>query len=82
MANASLGGIAISNQPSFSLPYLFAFYGSPEKTKDVVKEIIERLFTPDAYPGDEDTGSMSAWYILSTIKKFPLCPGSGKMLEI
>ena len=82
MANSDLGGIAISNQPSFSLPYLFAFYGSPEKTKDVVKEIIERLFTPDAYPGDEDTGSMSAWYILSTIKKFPLCPGSGKMLEI
>ena len=34
------------------------------------------------YPGDEDNGSMSAWYILSTLGMYPLCPGSGEMIKI
>ena len=37
--------------------------------------------TPDGYPGDEDNGSMSAWYILSTLGMYPLCAGK-EMIKI
>jgi putative alpha-1,2-mannosidase len=36
---------------------------------------MEQLFTPDTFPGDEDTGSMAAWYLLSAMGFYPVCPG-------
>ena len=83
MANApkGLGQCAISNQPSFSIPFLYAYYGDKEKSDYYVKKIAEECFTTDSYPGDEDNGSMSAWYIFATIGKYPICPGSGTWQE-
>ena len=80
MANApsGLGQCAISNQPSFTIPFLYSYFGNREKSDYYVKKIATECFTKDAYPGDEDNGSMSAWYIFATIGKFPICPGSGK----
>ena len=80
-APAGLGQCAISNQPSFSIPFLYAYYGCPEKSNYYIKKIASECFTPDAYPGDEDNGSMSAWYIFATIGRYPICPGSGKMVK-
>ncbi len=80
-APEGLGQCAISNQPSFSLPFLYAFYGAKEKSDYYVKKIATECFTRDSYPGDEDNGSMSAWYIFATIGKFPTCPGSGIFTE-
>ncbi len=81
LAPKGLGQCAISNQPSFSLPFLYDYYGAPEKSDYYINKIASECFTPDAYPGDEDNGSMSAWYIFATIGKYPVCPGSGKMVE-
>ena len=80
-APRGLGQLAISNQPSFSIPFLYAYFGNKEKSDYIIKKIATECFTPSAYPGDEDNGSMSAWYIFATIGKFPICPGSGKMVE-
>lgn len=80
-APSGLGQCAISNQPSFSIPFLYAYYGNREKSDYYIKKITSECFTPDAYPGDEDNGSMSAWYIFAAIGKYPICPGSGKWVE-
>ena len=80
-APEGLGQCAISNQPSFSIPFLYAYYGNKEKSDYYIKKIANECFTPDSYPGDEDNGSMSAWYIFATIGKYPICPGSGKWTE-
>jgi putative alpha-1,2-mannosidase len=80
-APEGLGQCAISNQPSFSLPFLYAYYGQREKSDYYVKKIATECFTRDSYPGDEDNGSMSAWYIFATLGKYPICPGSGKFTE-
>lgn len=80
-APAGLGQCAISNQPSFSIPFLYAYYGQREKSDYYIKKIATECFTRHAYPGDEDNGSMSAWYIFATIGKFPICPGSGIFTE-
>jgi len=81
MAQVDFGQCAISNQPSFHIPYLYAYLGKKEKTEQYVSRMCKELFTPDMYPGDEDNGSMSAWYILSTIGRYPLCAGK-EMIKI
>src|SRR5271170_1382834 len=35
---------------------------------------MRELYTHDTFPGDEDTGSMSAWFILSALGFYPVCP--------
>lgn len=84
MASASLGQCAISNQPSFSIPYLYAKLKKPKKTNQWMKKILTQYFhnTTDGFPGDEDNGSMAAYYILSSIGIYPFCPGSEEYLVI
>ena len=31
---------------------------------------------PDGYPGDEDNGQTSAWYVFSALGFYPVCPGT------
>ena len=77
MATAPFGQIAISNQPSFHIPYLFRYSNYPEYTALLIKTIRQKAFHPswEAYPGDEDNGSLSAWYIWSALGFYPTCPG-------
>ncbi len=84
MAQADLCQFAISNQPSFHLPYIYAYLGDTEKCRFYVEKALD-LFsykTEIGFPGDEDNGSMSSWYILSTIGKYKLCPGKNEYMEI
>lgn len=83
MASADFGQCAISNQPSFHLPWLFAALGAQEKTNYWVKKLVEEAFTPadNGYPGDEDNGTMSAWYIFACLGMYPLCPGKNEMIH-
>lgn len=77
MAQAPFGQIAISNQPSFHIPYLFRYSLHPEYTNLLIHQIRSQVFHQDfqAYPGDEDNGSLSAWYIWSALGLYPTCPG-------
>ena len=77
MALVDFGQMAISNQPSFHIPFIYAALGEVEKTEYWVKRLTEEAFFPtdDGYPGDEDTGTTSAWYILSVLGRYRLCPG-------
>ena len=76
MAQVDFGQCAISNQPSFHIPYLYAYLGEKEKCEYWVEKMCKELFSwVSGYPGDEDNGSMSAWYIFSTLGLYPLCAG-------
>ena len=77
MAAVPFGQCAISNQPSFHIPYLYAYLGEREKAEYWVSRMCKELFSAkeNGYPGDEDNGSMSAWYIFSTLGMYPLCAG-------
>ncbi|MGT2933131.1 GH92 family glycosyl hydrolase [Streptococcus catagoni] len=80
LAAQDFGQIAISNQPSFHLPYLFYFIGKPEYGQLIIKNLLQHAFSDRSYPGDEDNGSMSSWYLLNSIGLYPLIPGSGQYL--
>jgi len=77
MATAPFGQLAISNQPSFHIPYLFRYSNYPDYTALLIKTLRQKAFHPSwqAYPGDEDNGSLSAWYIWSALGFYPICPG-------
>jgi len=78
MAAQNFGQLAISNQPSFHLPYLFAVAGEPHSTEILIKQLLHVFNAgPNGYPGDEDNGSMSSWYLWSSLGLYPLTPGSG-----
>ena len=77
MATAPFGQLTISNQPSFHIPYLFRYSNYPDYTALLIKTLRQKAFHAnwEAYPGDEDNGSLSAWYIWSALGFYPTCPG-------
>jgi predicted alpha-1,2-mannosidase len=77
MACADFGQYAHSNQPVHHVLYLYNSAGRPWRTQKQVRRVLASLYSPTLLPGDEDNGEMSAWYVLSALGFFPLCPGHG-----
>ena len=79
MSDAHFGQFAISNQPSFHLPYLYNLVGKYWKSEILVKTLMRDYFSYNfrGFPGDEDNGSMASWFILSAMGIYPLTPASG-----
>ncbi len=75
MAARDFGQYAHSNQPVHHILYLFAAAGRRDLTQHWVRRVLDTLYTPQDFAGDEDTGSMAAWYVLSTLGFYPVCPG-------
>ena len=71
-----IGQYAHGNEPSHHIAYLYDYIGKPEKRQARVDQILETLYTsaPDGLCGNEDCGQMSAWYVLSSLGKYPVCP--------
>ena len=76
MASVDFGQCALSNQPSFHIPYIYSYMGVPEKTAYWVRRACKELFNSGyrGYPGDEDNGSTSGWYVFSALGFYPVCP--------
>ncbi len=72
-----IGQYAHGNEPSHHIPYLYCAVGRPDKAKAAVERIMETLYSsaPDGLCGNDDCGQMSAWYVLSALGRYPLCPG-------
>ena len=75
MAAVPFGQYAHSNQPSHHMLYLFAQAGRPDRLQFEARRVMDQLYSPDGFAGDEDTGSMAAWYILSSLGIYQVCPG-------
>ncbi|GAA1490388.1 GH92 family glycosyl hydrolase [Brachybacterium sacelli] len=77
-----MGQFGVSNQPSHHIPFLFHHTGAPERASQVVREVHRRLFVGEqigqGYPGDEDNGEMSAWWLLTALGLYPLQLGTGR----
>ena len=74
-----IGQYAHGNEPSHHAAYLYAYLGRQYKTAELVRRICKELYhnTPDGLCGNEDCGQMSAWYVMSAMGFYPVCPGSG-----
>jgi len=75
MAAVDFGQYAHSNQPVHHVLYMFTVAGRRDRTQYWVHRVLNELYSVDNFCGDEDTGSMGAWYVLSALGIFSMCPG-------
>ena len=77
------GMCAISNQPAHHIPFMYAFSDRPWKSADIVHDLAGRLFAGahigQGFPGDEDNGEMSAWWLWAALGLYPLELASGRL---
>ena len=80
MVKAGLGQYAQGNQPIQHLIYLYNYAGQPWKTQSHIREVMSKLYnaTENGYPGDDDQGGMSSWYVLSALGIYSVCPGTNQ----
>jgi predicted alpha-1,2-mannosidase len=66
-----------NNEPDLLAPYMYLWTGTPWKTATVVRAAMT-LFTtgPDGMTGNDDLGTMSAWYVFSSLGLYPTFSGS------
>ncbi len=67
-----------NNEPDLHAPFLYAWAGQPWKTATVLRAAWT-LFTtgPEGVTGNDDLGTMSAWYVLTSLGLYPTTSGGG-----
>lgn len=70
-----------NNEPDLHAPWMYTLMGQPWKTTTVLRAA-ETLFGngPAGVTGNDDLGTMSAWYLFSALGLYPDAPGSGRFL--
>ena len=78
MVIANMGQYAHGNQPVMHAAYLYNYANEPWKTQSRVRKIMDKLYNASekGYPGDEDQGQMSSWYVISALGLYSVCPGT------
>jgi predicted alpha-1,2-mannosidase len=76
-ATGLVGQFVMGNEPSFHIPYIYNYMGSPWKTQKRIRMLLNTFFTDNLFgiPGDEDGGGMSAFVVFSMMGFFPVTPG-------
>jgi predicted alpha-1,2-mannosidase len=68
----------MANEPDIAYPFLFNYVKGEEwRAQQKVQELIKTYFQnkPAGLPGNDDTGTMSAWLIYSMMGIYPVSPG-------
>ena len=72
------GQFDMANEPDIGYPFLFNYVKGQEwRSQELIQNLVKDYFknTPDGLPGNEDTGTMSAWLIYSMMGIYPISPG-------
>lgn len=70
---------ASGNEPSFHIPWIYNWVGAPYKTQEIVNRVLNEQYSSriDGLPGNDDLGTMGAWYVFACIGLYPEIPGIG-----
>lgn len=81
-----MGQFGVSNQPAHHIPFMYHFAHRPNRASFVTREVVRRLFRGSkigqGYPGDEDNGEMSAWYLFALTGLYPLQVGTPRYVLV
>ena len=77
-----VGQYAHGNEPSHASAWMYCWLGDPASSQKWVRHILDEMYapTPEGICGNEDCGQMSAWYVLSALGIYPVCPGTGEFV--
>jgi predicted alpha-1,2-mannosidase len=69
----------LGNEPTLQTPWLYDWIGRPYRTQAAVRRALLSLYdaSPDGYPGNDDLGTLSAWYVFGALGIYPEVPGVG-----
>ena len=70
---------ASGNEPSFHIPWIYNWVGAPYKAQEVINRVLNEQYSSkiDGLPGNDDLGTMGAWYVFACIGLYPEIPGIG-----
>ena len=75
-----IGQYVQGNQPDQQAPYYYDWAGEPWKTQELTRQILAMMYGSDqyglAFPGMDDQGSTSSWYVMSAMGFYPVDPSS------
>jgi predicted alpha-1,2-mannosidase len=75
-----VGEYVQGNQPDQQAPYYYDWAGQPWKTQALVRRILREMYGSDAsgyaFPGMDDQGSTSSWYVMSAMGFYTVDPSS------
>jgi predicted alpha-1,2-mannosidase len=69
----------LGNEPTLHTPWLYDWMRRPYRTQATVRRALLGLYdsSPDGYPGNDDLGTLSAWYVFGALGLYPEVPGVG-----
>ncbi len=72
-----IGQYAHGNEPSHHMAYLYNWTDAPYKAQERLDQIMRDFYLnePAGIIGNEDCGQMSAWYVMSALGFYQVCPG-------
>ena len=64
------------NETDLEAPFLYNWSGAPFETQARVRELLADAYKtrPDGIPGNDDCGTMSAWYVFAALGLYPTDP--------
>ena len=79
-----IGQYCHGNQPDHETPYAYYFVDKPEKSQAIIDRILADFYGVGAqglaYPGMDDAGEMSSWYVFAASGLYPLSPADNEYL--
>lgn len=68
-----MGLFQISNEPGFLVPCYYNYVNRPDKTAEITRKVLKTRYkvTKDGIPGNDDSGSMSSWYVFHSLGFYP-----------
>lgn len=74
---------ASGNEPSFHIPWIYNWIGRPYKTQEIINRVLNEQYSSkiDGLPGNDDLGTMGAWYVFACIGLYPEIPGVGGIYD-
>jgi predicted alpha-1,2-mannosidase len=68
----------LGNEPNLNVPWLYDWTRQPFRTQATVRRALRLYSTaPDGYPGNDDLGTLSSWYVFGALGLYPEVPGVG-----
>jgi predicted alpha-1,2-mannosidase len=72
------GHALLGNEPTLLTPWLYDWMRRPYSTQLAVRRGLSLYRpAPDGYPGNDDLGTLSAWYVFGALGLYPEVPGVG-----
>lgn len=68
----------LGNEPCLEVPWIYDFLGQPWKTQSTMRRAMTELYSAgdNGYPGNDDVGEMSSWYVFGALGMYPELPGA------